>query len=417
MIRMSTQQQKARAILVGGAGDNEDGSGSFFANVVRDATRLCPNLEIVGIIPSRSPEKSRRLGPPTAERLGIPYVFDDWNDFLTNRDECRANCGIIETNNLGHHMYAKLFTDAGMPWYCDKPTGASLDQAREMAAFQSRVPTAAGYSYTGIGSMRSASHLIQSGVLGNVIKGRLLYPQGWLQFDETFRQAQQRYLMSNAPADAPSCCFIDIGIHLVRMWHHLTGLRLARVKFAGLYKLIKRTVPPGDSALDDDCVVVCEFDGADGIAHPVTFLPSQVEATGGNNPTADICLANGSVHVSNADQEHLRIVHTAKEGPVYGNTTWMRGDGGIFRHPLYGKVFADNASDWQNGLPTEHGFGLHDNLAAILRPWADDVVKFVTDSTLPTNPTYATGVDGLTDWNVWKAIYDCAQTGKPVEIA
>ena len=104
-------------------------------------------------------------------REPLPIIEDERIDFVS-----------IVTPNHVHHPAAKVLMEAGINIVCDKPMTRTLEEAEDLcltASEQDRV-FAVTYTYTGYPMVKQAKKMIADGVLGDIRKVIVEYPQGWL---------------------------------------------------------------------------------------------------------------------------------------------------------------------------------------------------------------------------------------------
>ena len=251
--------RRLRMAMIGG------GAGSFIGPIHRIAAELDREIELVAGVFSSAPERSREAGdrysidpqrayPPLEAMFEGESGRQDRIDFVS-----------IVTPNHHHLPAARAALGAGYPVISDKPATSSLGEARELAQLVAASGLQYGLTqtYSGYPLVREARSQVASGVLGEIRKVVVEYPQGWLAGEASGKQAEWR----TDPARSGEGGRIgDIGTHAFHLAEFITGLKVTRI-LADL-----GTVVPGRS-LDDDCSVLLRFEnGARGV-----LLASQIE--------------------------------------------------------------------------------------------------------------------------------------------
>jgi predicted dehydrogenase len=167
----------------------------------------------------------------------------------------------IVTPNHMHYPIAKAFAAAGFNVVLDKPMVHTSEQANDLIATvrDKGVVFGVTYNYTGYPLVKQMRYMIQQGLLGEIRKVIVEYPQGWLATkieDEDQKQAAWR----TDPARSGIAGAVgDIGSHAENLVSTATGLEIAEL-CADL-----TTFVPG-RLLDDDANVLLHFtNGARGI--------------------------------------------------------------------------------------------------------------------------------------------------------
>ena len=115
-------------------------------------------------------------------------------------------------------------------------------------------PYALSYTYTGYPLVRQARALIADGVLGELRKIVVEYPQGWLAAPIEHAGSKQAAWRTDPARAGAGGCIGDIGVHAFNLAEFVTQRRVTRL-CADL-----ATVVPG-RALDDDVSVLLRFEG------------------------------------------------------------------------------------------------------------------------------------------------------------
>jgi predicted dehydrogenase len=203
-----------------------------------------------------------------------------------------------------HYPVAKAFVDAGFNVVMDKPMVHSSEQAQSLvdAIEKEGVVFAVTYNYTGYPMVKQARHMVQQGMLGEIRKVIVEYPQGWLATkieDEDNKQASWR---TDPARSGIAGSMGDIGSHSENLMSYITGLEIAEIN-ADLTIFV-----PG-RLLDDDANVLLRFtNGARGI-----LSVSQVCIGEENNLKIRVWGTEGSLEWH---QEHPNYLYYTDGGPV-----------------------------------------------------------------------------------------------------
>lgn len=123
-------------------------------------TPLRPRLELIAA-----------SGPGSAERYRRAYGFARaaacWQDLVADP---RVEAVVIASPQATHRAIAEAAFAAGKPVFCEKPLGASLDDARAMtaAAEASGLPNMIGFNYVRTPATRFVRQLLAEGAIGEV---------------------------------------------------------------------------------------------------------------------------------------------------------------------------------------------------------------------------------------------------------
>ena len=220
-------------------------------------------IELVCGAFSSSPEKSRATG--RALYLPDERVYGSFEEMILKEKELpegeRMDFVAIVTPNHVHYPPAKLALENGFHVVCDKPLAHNTQEAEELVKVveQTGLIFCLTHNYTGYPMVKEARHLIQSGVLGEIRKVIVEYPQGWLStLVEATGQKQAAWRTDPARSGAAGGLG-DIGTHAENLAEYITGLKISEV-------CADLTIFVEGRLLDDDANVLLRFDnGAKGI--------------------------------------------------------------------------------------------------------------------------------------------------------
>jgi predicted dehydrogenase len=241
------------------------GPGSFIGPIHRIAAEMDREIELVAGAFSSDPARSTVAGE--TYRIDPARAYASIDAMLAGeagRDDGIDFVAIVSPNH--HHLpAARAALQAGIPVMSDKPMTATLTEARELAGVvaAARLPYGLTYTYSGYPLVREARARVAAGVLGNVRKVVVEYPQGWLAGEASGKQAEWRV---DPARSGEGGCIGDIGVHAFHLAEFVTGLKVTEL-LADLGAVV-----PGRQ-LDDDCTVLLRFaNGARGV-----LLASQIE--------------------------------------------------------------------------------------------------------------------------------------------
>lgn len=157
----------------------------------------------------------------TRIRYGFERAATDWKAEIA-----KADVVVVTTPNREHHGMAIAALRAGKAVVCEKPLGASLDQAREMAsaAKQAGTPTMVTFCYQGAPGALEARRLVRDGLV--------LGASGYFEGSSVFLQDWGRKGRSNHRFDAGNGLggvIEDLGAHQVDLVQFLLGRKVKAV--------------------------------------------------------------------------------------------------------------------------------------------------------------------------------------------
>jgi predicted dehydrogenase len=118
-----------------------------------------------------------------AARKAAEYGFNastsDWQELVADR---RVEAVVIASPQTTHRQIALAAFAAGKPVFCEKPLGASLEDARAMAAAaaKSGLPNMVGFNYIRAPAMQLAREMIQGGEIGELVHFRAEHTEDFL---------------------------------------------------------------------------------------------------------------------------------------------------------------------------------------------------------------------------------------------
>ena len=333
---------RLRMGMVGG------GLDAMAGELHRRATALDSRVELVAGALSSTPERSREA----AQAWGLQRAYGTWQEMLDGEKKLpvgeRIEFVAVATPNHLHVPVSAAFAESGFHVACDKPIGVSLEEAKRMCRIveQSGTIFLLTHNYTGYPMVKQARHMIRSGVLGELIKAFVDYPQGWL-LQPIEKQGHKGAGWRTDPAKSgPAGCLADIGSHAQHMLHAVTGLEIEEL-CADLGSTHGRKV-------DDDVSVLLRFrGGARGI-----LSASQVMAGEEGGPNFRLYGTRGALEWKQLEPESL--MHRQPGEPVR-----------ILRR---GEPYLCDAAKRASRLPPGHPEGYYEAFGNLYRNFADAII-------------------------------------------
>lgn len=244
--------RKLRMGMIGG------GLGSFIGNVHRMGAELDGHIELVCGAFSQDPEKSLESG----RTYFIPEdrTYGTFQEMITKENELPENDRMdfvsIVTPNHVHFEPTKLALNNGFPVILDKPLCHTWDEAMELKQLLEQVdlPFGLTHTYAAYPMVKQARVMVREGVIGQVTKINVEYPQGWLTEALEADNQKQASWRTDPAKTGISNCFGDIGTHAAQMAEYVSGLKIVKVLSQLSSVLSERT-------LDDDANALLEFEG------------------------------------------------------------------------------------------------------------------------------------------------------------
>ena len=297
-------KRKLRGGMVGG------GIGAFIGPVHRMAAIMDGQAEFVAGAFSSDPDKSRKSGE--ALYLDPSRIYGDYREMAQKESalpvEKRIDFVSIVTPNVAHFAIAKCFLEAGFNVVCDKPMTFSLQEARELKSIvaKSGKVFVLTHNYTGYPMVKQAKWMVQEGMLGNLNKVVVEYPQGWLAgLLEGGKTSIGIWRMDPSAAGASSCVG-DIGTHAENLVRYITGLEIEKL-CADVSSFI-----PNNKLEDDGNVLIRYKGGAKGILYA-----SQISTGEENGVTIRIYGSKLGLEWHQEDPNYLTAKHPEGYRTIY----------------------------------------------------------------------------------------------------
>ena len=293
--------RKIRMGMVGGGRD------AFIGAVHRMAAALDSQIELVCGAFSSNPEKSKLSGadlflPPN--RVYASYEEMILSEKKLSKDK-RMDFVAIVTPNHVHFGPAQLALKNGFHVMCDKPLCLNIKEAIELEKLAKKTGLLFGltHTYSGYPMVKQAKAMIKDGVLGNIRKVVVEYPQGWLSTKLEASDQKQAAWRSDPSRSGMGGAVGDIGTHAEHLAEYITGLKINEL-CADVSSVVEGRL------LDDDCNVLLHFDnGARGILYA-----SQISAGEENNLKVKIYGEKGGIEWHQMEPNSL--IHRPLEGSM-----------------------------------------------------------------------------------------------------
>ena len=237
--------------MVGGSLD------AFIGAVHRRAAIMDGEIELVCGAFSSSPEKSKATG--AALYLPEDRVYGNFEDMIQKEKELpegeRMDFVSIVTPNHVHFAPAKMALENGFHVVCDKPVTHKTEDAEAMVKIveDSGLVFCLTHNYTGYPMVKEAKALIEAGVLGELRKVIVEYPQGWLSTLVEATGQKQASWRTDPEKSGAAGGLGDIGTHAENLAEYITGLKITEV-------CADLTIFVEGRKLDDDANVLLRFD-------------------------------------------------------------------------------------------------------------------------------------------------------------
>jgi predicted dehydrogenase len=123
-------------------------------------TPLRPRLEVIAATSPDSAERYRKA-------YGFARATADWHDLVADP---KVQAVVIASPQSTHRAIAEAAFAAGKPVFCEKPLGASLEDAKAMvaAAEASGLPNMIGFNYVRAPATQFVRQLLAQGAIGEV---------------------------------------------------------------------------------------------------------------------------------------------------------------------------------------------------------------------------------------------------------
>ena len=247
------------------------GKDAFIGSIHRIAANMDGLIEIVAGALSINPEVARESGKAIFLSEDRTYLTVD--EMMEKEAKLPANQRLdfvtIVTPNFAHFGPAIQALDRGFHVVIEKPITFTLDEAKQLKkkVEETGLLLLLTHTYSGYPMVKQARAMVKDGLLGQIRKVYVEYPQGWLsKMTEKEGNAQAAW-RTDPKRSGKAGGMGDIGTHAAHLAEYVTGLKITHL-CADLNIMVKGRL------LDDDGNVLLKFNnGAAGV-----LMASQVAA-------------------------------------------------------------------------------------------------------------------------------------------
>jgi predicted dehydrogenase len=279
---------------------------------------------------------------------------------------------VIVTPNHLHAPIASQALKAGFHVFSEKPAALNL---KELLALKdvlqgSRCLYGLAHTYLGYPMVWQAREMVRSGVIGQLRKVFVEYPQGWLSQDVAALGNKQAEWRDDPAQSGLGGCIGDIGTHAFSLAEFVADRPIRQ-----LCAVLGSHVP--GRQLDDDAAMLFKMEGgASGV-----LLASQI-CTGEENPLKiRVYGAKGALEWR--QEEPSSLIHRAFDQPLR-----------VLRAGL-GQPWLCEAATRRMRLPAGHPEGYLEAMANLYGDFAQAIRARVEGPDVPGVPGIETGVRGM----------------------
>ena len=285
------------------------GPGAFIGAIHRSAALMDGLIEITAGSFSSNPEKTRQAGEELM--LDPSRVYSSYDEMIQKElalpESERIDIISIVTPNNVHFDPCKKALEAGFHVVLDKPMTLTYDEAKELYRIikKSDKLFCLTHTYTGYPMIKQMKQMIAEGVIGEVRKVYVEYPQGWLHklLEYENKQAEWR---TDPARNGKAGCFGDIGTHAFNLAEYVSGIKVAKICADLDIKVAGRPI-------DDDGAVLMRFENnASGI-----LTASQIDAGCENNLKIRVYGEKGGLEWMQEDNNSLRLRWSDRPDEIY----------------------------------------------------------------------------------------------------
>jgi predicted dehydrogenase len=281
------------------------GSDAFIGAIHRMAAFLDNQIELVCGCFSVDPEISLSSGrsyylPDSRIYKNYQEMFE--KEVLVPADQ-RMDFVSIVTPNFWHFEPAMMALERGFHVVLDKPMTFSLEQAKQLQAKvnETGLVLALTHVYSGYPAVKEAKTRIAKGDFGQIRKGYVEYPQGWLSSRIELEGGNNAGWRTDPKRSGKAGAMGDIGTHAWHLAEYITGLKVTE-----LCAEIKAFAP--GRPIDDDGAALLRYEnGATGV-----LIASQVAAGEANALTIRVYGEKGGIEWKQMNPNILLVKWTNK---------------------------------------------------------------------------------------------------------
>jgi len=208
-------------------------------------TMLRPRLEMVSASSEESAERYRAS-------YGFARATADWRELV---NDPKVEAVVIASPQHTHRAIAEAALAIGKPVFCEKPLGASLEDARAMtaAADASGAPNMVGFNYIRTPASQFARQLIASGEIGDITWFRGEHCEDFLADPETPATWRTQDMANGAIG--------DLAPHMVNAALALIGpVRELIAEIETVHKTRSSETGHNNVTNDDQAQMMCRFE-------------------------------------------------------------------------------------------------------------------------------------------------------------
>ena len=286
------------------------GPGSFIGAIHRIAANMDGEIELVAGVFSSDPNKSKEAG--ASLYLDPSRVYGSYDEMFEKEsklpEEERMDFVSIVTPNHVHFDPSMKALSHGYHLVLDKPMTLTLEEAHLLydKIKSSGKLFCLTHTYTGYPMVKQARQMVADGMLGNIRKVYVEYPQGWLTEMLESEGDKQAAWRTDPKKSGKAGCMGDIGTHAFNLAEYITGLKLTKLCADINIKVEGRL-------LDDDGNVLLKFDnGASG-----TLIATQIATGAENNLNIRVYGDKAGLEWKQEDNNTLIIRHHNQPDQIY----------------------------------------------------------------------------------------------------
>lgn len=297
-------KRKLRMGMIGG------GRGAFIGNAHRIAAQMDGLIELVCGSFSADRENSKKSGEDLF--LSADRIYGDFREMISQEKALPADqrmdfVSIVTPNHL-HFEPARLALENGFHVVIEKPMTFNLEEALQLEQLVKSTGNllCLTHTYSGYPMVKQARAMVREGVLGEIRKIVVHYPQGWLSRLSEAENNKQASWRTRPETAGKSGAMGDIGTHAAHLAEYISGLRISEI-CADL-----STMVPG-RMLEDDGNVLLRFDnGARGV-----LIASQISAGEENALQINIYGEKAGLEWKQEEPNNLIIKHQNRPRQIY----------------------------------------------------------------------------------------------------
>ncbi|MCF4994762.1 gfo/Idh/MocA family oxidoreductase [Pseudomonas syringae] len=350
------------------------GAGAFIGQAHRQAAGLDGGFELVCGAFSRDPLNNRETG--AALGLAESRCYSNWQQLLEAEQalpaEQRMQLLVIVTPNHLHAPIAGRALSAGFHVFSEKPAALSLAELIELQTVAQNSGRLYGLAHTYLGypMVWQARDMVRRGVIGDVRKVIVEYPQGWLSRDVAGEGNKQAEWRDRLEFSGPGGCLGDIGTHAFSLAEFIADQTIEQISASlGVHV-------PGRQLDDDAAMLIKLAKGATGV-----LLASQVCA-GEENPLK-IRLYGDKGGLEWRQEDPASLIHRSLDQPLQ-----------ILRSGL-GQPWLCAAATQRMRLPAGHPEGYLEAMANLYGDFAQAIRGDVGGHDAPGVPGIEVGLRGM----------------------